>query len=68
MTTAYAWSQRGSSYFVSTCGRKEIHEDNHMANFEDDSGKFNYKEINNSSGCHDLHEVLPLIDECHRMR
>ena len=56
---ACAWSQRGVSYFLRTCESEEIHEDKHIANFEDCFGNV---------ACHNLHEVLPLIEDDNRMR
>ena len=39
-----------------------------MEIFEDKLGNVSHEEINRSAVCHDLHEVLPLIDEHNRMR
>ena len=56
------------SYFVSTCESAEIHEDEHMANFEDSLINVAYEEINRPSTCHYFHEVLSIIDEYVRAR
>ena len=68
MEMACAWSKRGASYFVSTCGNAEIHEDKHVANFEADFVNVIYEEINRLSACPTLCEVLPFVDEHNRMR
>ena len=38
MVLAYAWSQRGVSYFVSTCGSTAKHDVKYRSKFEDDWG------------------------------
>jgi hypothetical protein len=60
---AYAWSQRGVSYFVSTCGKTEPHPEKYQSHFEDDFGNIVFKEINRPHIAHFLYEFLPLIDE-----
>jgi hypothetical protein len=65
---AYAWSQRGISYFVSTCGRTDPHPVRYRSNFEDDYGVTTYKELLRPHICHFLYEYLPLIDEHNKQR
>ena len=59
MAIACEWRQRGVSYFLRTCESVEIHEYKNIANFEDCFGNV---------ACHNLHEVLPLIEDDNRMR
>jgi hypothetical protein len=60
---AYAWSQRGVSYFLSSCGKTTPHALKYMSHFEDDFGNVVHKAINRPEICHFLYEYLPLIDE-----
>jgi hypothetical protein len=53
---AYAWSQRGMSYFLSTYGKTSPHEVKYMSHFEDDFGNVVHKEINRPKVCHFLYE------------
>ena len=46
MAIACAWIQRGVSYFVTTCGITEMHEDKSLANFEDEFGNATCEEMN----------------------
>ena len=68
MEIACVWSQRGTSYFVSTCRSTKIHEDKRIAKLEDYFGNVTCKEINRLSIRHNLCEVLLIIDEHDRMR
>ena len=43
---AYAWSQRGVSYMVWTCGSTAPHQNNYLSHFEDGFGNVTAKEIN----------------------
>jgi hypothetical protein len=65
---AYAWSQRGISYFLSTCGRTDPHPQKYRSNFEDDFGVVTFKELNRPYIAHFLYEYLPLIDEHNKQR
>jgi hypothetical protein len=65
---AYAWIQRGVSYFLSRCGKTSPHEVKNMPHFEDDFGNVVHKEINRPKVCHFLYEYLPLIDEHNKQR
>ncbi len=64
----YAWSQRGVSYFVSTCGRTDPHPVKYRSNYEDDFGVVTYKELERPWIAHFLYQYLPLIDEHNRQR
>jgi hypothetical protein len=65
---AYAWSRRGVSYFLSTCGKTSPHEVMYMSHFKDDFGNVVHKEIDRPEVCHFLCEYLPLIDEHNKQR
>ena len=58
MEISYAWSQRGASYFPTTCGSAETREYKYLEIFEDDFGDTTHKEINRPSICHFLCKVL----------
>jgi hypothetical protein len=64
----YAWSQKGVSYFVSTCGRTDPHPIKYQSNFENDVGAVSYKEIDRPWIAHFLYDYLPLIDEHNKQR
>jgi hypothetical protein len=42
---AYAWSNQGISYMVSTCGKTVRHEKNYYSSFEDEFGNVQTKEL-----------------------
>jgi hypothetical protein len=65
---AYAWSQRGVSYFVSTCGSTEVADDPYYTKFEDEDGTVNSKEIKRPKLAEFLFLFLPLIDEHNKQR
>ena len=65
---AYAWSQRGISYFLSTCGKTTPCEVKYETHFEDAYGNTQYKEIDRPDIAHFLYEFLPLIDEHNKQR
>jgi hypothetical protein len=65
---AYAWSQRGISYILSTCGSTKPAEKMYMSYFEDDYGNVGSKEINRPELAHLLYDYLPLIDEHNKQR
>ena len=64
----YAWSQRGISYFVSTCGSTEVCKNKYMSNYEDEYGNICHNEINRPDVVHFLYEFLPIIDEHNKQR
>ena len=65
---AYAWSQRGVSYFLSTCGRTDPHAQKYRSNFEDNFGVVTFKELSRPHIAHFLYDYLPLIDEHNKQR
>jgi hypothetical protein len=64
----YAWSQRGISYFLSTCGSTKASPRPYLTHFEDEFGGVQYKEIPRPEICEFLYEFLPLIDEHNKQR
>ena len=60
---AYAWSPRGISYVLSTCGSTKPAEKMYMSYFEDDYRNVGSKEINRPELAHLFYDYLPLIDE-----
>jgi hypothetical protein len=58
---AYAWSQRGISYILSTCGFTKPAEKMYMSYFEDDYGNVGSKEINRPELAHLLYDYIPII-------
>ncbi len=65
---AYAWSAKGISYIVSTCGTTVRHEENYYSKFENEYGHVEVKELPRPAIAHMLYEFLPLIDEHNRQR
>jgi len=65
---AYAWSQKGIAYIVSTCGTTVTHEVNYYSKFENEYGNVEVKELTRPAIAHMLYEFLPLIDEHNRQR
>jgi hypothetical protein len=65
---AYAWSQKGVSYFVSTCGSTEPSVHKYESKFEDEWGNTQTRPINRPMICHFLYQYLPLIDEHNKQR
>jgi hypothetical protein len=63
MLIAYAWSQRGMYYFLSTCGSTAPSSAMYQSNFEDEFGNVDFKMLPRPQVCHFLYEYLPLIDE-----
>jgi Transposase IS4 len=68
IAVAYAWSQKGVSYFISTCGSTETSPVKYESKFEDNWGNVATKLINRPELCHFLYEYLPLIDEHNKQR
>jgi len=60
---AFAWSQKGVSYIVLTCGSTEPHPTKYVSRFEDEWGCASSKEIDQPWISHMLHKFLPLINE-----
>jgi hypothetical protein len=65
---AYAWSQKGVSYFVSTCGKTTPCPIQYSTHFEDDFGNIQSRQINRPDFAHFLYDYLPLIDEHNKQR
>jgi len=68
MAVAYAWSQKGMSYFLSTCGSTRASPVQYMSRFEDEFGNSSFKYLNRPEFVHFLYEKLPIIDEHNRQR
>ena len=68
MVVAYAWSNRGVTYLVSTCGSTKILPEKYQSSYEDDYGNIRVKEINRPWVAHFLYKYLPLIDEHNKQR
>ena len=64
----YAWSAKGTSFFLSTCGRTDPHPEPYRSCFEDDYGVATYKELQRPHLAHFLYDFLPLIDEHNKQR
>lgn len=65
---AFAWSQKGMAYFLSTCGSTRPAPELYVTNFEDDFGNITFKEIQRPWISYFLYNYLPLIDEHNKMR
>ena len=65
---AYAWSQKGVAYFVSTAGKTIRHSTNYISRFEDEYGNVHEKQLPWPTIAHLLYEFLPLIDEHNKAR
>jgi hypothetical protein len=63
MAMAYAWSQKGISYFLSTCGSTEVSSVLYRSAFEDEFGNMDYNYLPRPQIAHFTFEYLPLIDE-----
>ena len=65
---AYAWSQKGIAYMISSCGRMVMHEQSYLSRYEDDFGNIQEKELPRPTVTHMLCEFLLLIDEHNKAR
>jgi hypothetical protein len=65
---AYAWSQKGVSYFISSCGSTVPSQIKYESKFEDEWGMTNFREIDRPQIVHFLFEYLPLVDEHNKQR
>ena len=65
---AYAWSQSGVSYFLSTCGTTNPSPHKYETSFEDDFGVTQYRQVERPCISHFLYDFLPLIDEHNKQR
>jgi len=64
----YAWSQKGLSYFISTCGKTTPSIHKYESKFEDEWGNTTFKLIPRPEIVHFLYEYCPLIDEHNKAR
>lgn len=60
---AYAWSQKGVTYFVSSCGTTMQHKKFYLYCFEVEYGNVQEKDLPQPTITHFLYETLPLINE-----
>jgi hypothetical protein len=65
---AYAWSQKGISYFISTCGSTEPSIHKYESKYDNEWGELGVREIDRPNVVHFLYEYLPLIDEHNKQR
>ena len=65
---AYAWSQKGVAYMISSCGTTVMHEHPYLSRYEDDFGNAQEKELPWPTVAHMLYEFLPLMDEHNKAR
>jgi hypothetical protein len=68
LAIAYAWSQKGVSYFISTCGSTEPDKMKYISKFEDEWGHTGSRMLDRPKIVHFLYEYLPLIDEHNKQR
>jgi hypothetical protein len=68
MAMAYAWSHKGLSYFLLTCGSTEVSSVLYRSAFEDEFGNVDYKFLPRPQIAHFTFEYLPLIDEHNKQR
>jgi hypothetical protein len=68
LALAYAWSQRGVSYFLATCGNTVVSSVAYRSAFEDDSGNVDYKFLPWPQLAHFIFKYLPIIDEHNKQR
>jgi hypothetical protein len=67
MVIAYAWSVKGVSFFVTTCGDTNPGEP-YLAAFEDDDGLVGTAVLPRPAVCSFVYRLLPQIDEHNRQR
>ncbi len=65
---AYAWSNKGISYMVSSSGTTVRHETDYRSSFSDGFGNTDSKALPRPAVAHFLYEFLPLIDEHNKTR
>jgi hypothetical protein len=66
MAIAYAWSAKGTSFFITTIGSTEVADEMYTTSFEDDYGVVGTVDIPRPSICSFLYKMLPTIDEHNR--
>ena len=65
---AYAWSRRGVSYFVSTCGKTTTCDDPYLSHYEDEYGSVCSKKLCRPWMADFLFKKLPIIDGHNKLR
>jgi hypothetical protein len=65
---AYAWSQRGVSYILSTCSSMVPADKTYTSYFEDDYSNVGSKQIHHPELAHLLYDYPSLIDEHNKQR
>ena len=65
---AYAWSNRGVSYFLSNCGVTSRHSVPYKTHFTDEHGNVTNKSLPHPCIAHFIYNFLPLIDEHNKQR
>ena len=65
---AYAWSQRGVSYFITTTGNTTPSPHFYESKFEDEWGNVESRELPRPEIIHFFYEYAPLIDEHNKAR
>ena len=65
---AYAWSQRGISYFITTTGNTVASPHFYEAKFEDEWGNATSRQLPRPDIIHFFYEYAPLIDEHNKAR
>lgn len=65
---AYAWSKRGVSYFVSTCGLTTVCKDPYNSHYEDEYGCVGTRQLPRPWLADFLFKKLPIIDEHNKQR
>jgi len=66
--TAYAWSQKGIAFILSTCGTTVRHENDYVAKHQDGYGNVDSRLLARPAIASFLYEFLPLIDEHNKAR
>ena len=64
----YAWSQKGLSFILSTCGSTQAHSVKYVSKFEDKYGETSCKLLDRPAIEQFLYEYLPLMDEHNKQR
>ena len=65
---AYAWSAKGTSFFISTMGNTNPSKTLYRLQFEDDFGGTSFKDIPRPEIADFVYDFLPIIDEHNRQR
>ena len=65
---AYAWSAKGTSFFISTMGNTNPSKTLYRSRFEDDFGGTSFKDIPRPEIADFIYDFLPIIDEHNKQR